>query len=262
MKKIYSFFAASLLASNLGATIHYTDLTPDSSATVSSGSYLDIDVDGDNSSDFTFALNGFGTSMYSISISTFNDIITDNLASNPSSCYVTSFFSGATINSSNQWADYTRNIRLDDQGKRNFEGKGELFIGFRLENGGDYNYGWMLVELTASLEFKVKSFAYEDTPNTPIVIGDTGSNVIGLNENQIREINVYPTIATESLHINSNTTISEIKIFSATGSLVHSSTPNLTKIELNVANLSIGQYIITLINDKGQASTQKFVRKD
>ncbi|WP_417602543.1 T9SS type A sorting domain-containing protein [Owenweeksia hongkongensis] len=265
MKNYYYILMALFLTSNnLSATIQYTDLTPDSTASVGTGNYLDIDINGNNNEDFTFTLNGIGASMYSIGISTTHDIYAIHAANN--TYYAAALWAGYSFGSSSYvgglWADYTKNVKLDDNTNSPFKGAKERFIGFRLEDSGNYYYGWILVELTAGLELKIKSFAYEDVANTPILVGDTGSKFISLSESEVDGVKLYPSIVSDYLNISSNSIINEIRIFSLIGTEVYTVSPNKSEVELNLSKLTSGQYILRLTNSNGQVSTQKFVRRD
>lgn len=45
------------------------------------------------------------------------------------------------------------------------------FIGFRFGTEGNFNYGWAEVTINANYSITLRSFAYENTPNTGIIAG-------------------------------------------------------------------------------------------
>ena len=56
-----------------------------------------------------------------------------------------------------------------------FEGQGNKYIGVRFTNGTGEHFGWIQVNLLAgSTSLAIIDWAYEDTPDTPILAGATG----------------------------------------------------------------------------------------
>lgn len=87
------------------------------------------------------------------------------------------------IGPSATWSDVASetvfNWSVDEYKKASFgNGTGGYFIGFRSNNGTDSFYGWLEVEWNNSAGyggvFQILRGAYENTPNTLILAGDTG----------------------------------------------------------------------------------------
>lgn len=76
-----------------------------------------------------------------------------------------------------------------------------------------------------------------------------------------QQVSIYPNPTTDHFFIQ-NSDYSELKIFSATGKLVHSQDIQTdTLIQQNVKDLSAGIYIVHLKNNKGQVVTKKLIVK-
>lgn len=254
----------SLLALNTQATIQYTDLQPDSSFAVSGSGSMNLDVDGDSNSDFTFVYSGMGASMYAIGISTsFGEIVVDNKASMPNTSYASALFAGTEINSGSKWANYQNSIRTGDQSKDKFMGNGERFIGFRFEDGNDYYYGWMLVEHTGSNNFMIKSYAIEDSPNTPIIIGDNGSQVLSLSAQQPASVKIYPTLTDQELNVESGNGVSKVEIYNLAGGLMltKESTSFSRSFRIDLSGFAAGVYIVSVKTGSGARTSRKFVKQ-
>ncbi len=241
------------------AQIQYTDLTPDSTST----GYLELDIDQDSYAETTFMVNGMNSSLFGVTISSDAEIAVNNLANSPNSSFASYLFSGFQLNSSYKWADYTRSKRLDDQTKLNFIGNGPSFIGFRMEDNGDYYYGWIMLELSNNLTLKVMSYAMETSANTPIVVGDTGANIISLDEQQTPALDVYPTVVTDYLNVEFSNALKTVEVVSLTGNVVYSAEISKTAgtHRVSMAEMPNGVYLVTLTEINGSRSIRKVVKQ-
>jgi len=174
------------------AAIVVTDVAPDQ-AVVSS---FDIDFDGDGFIDAavvkagaTIQVRSFGFDELvpgvwltpNITLSTLED-----LAAPGTAYYVATFAPGALIDGSALPIDDGAHIGV---GNYNTIGTGG-FVGIQFEIGNDPNeidgagidrpagstthFGWLEIDGGPGISAVVKSFAYETTPNTGIIAGDTG----------------------------------------------------------------------------------------
>ena len=88
--------------------------------------------------------------------------------------YILKLSAGATIDSSLPWTAGPTYFEFYDVGI--WQGGGEGYVGLRIQNGANFNYGWALVNYDdAGNQLTLKSFALERTINTPIVAGDATS---------------------------------------------------------------------------------------
>lgn len=263
IKKITSFFSGLLIAGNLNATVQYTDYSPDQSVSLgASNNVIDLDIDGNSTYDLTFALNGANSSMYNIAITGNDvDIIVDSKNSFPSRSYATGLFAGASIGPSATWANYSLNRQLADDANQTLVG-GERFIGFRFKANGQKYYGWVRLEITNSIDLKVKSFAVESEPNKVIIAGDTGSNIVSINEEKAPDFSFYPTTVKNQLHVNAANDIQSVEIFNLAGKKVYALNANSKELSLNLGQITAGIYIVRVRDHRGNSTSRKFIKRD
>lgn len=262
MKKIILFMCAATLSLSAKAAISYTDLQGSKSMSTSGMSTMDVDLDGDSQEELTIMYNGMA-GIYAITLSTTDaEFAVDNKANMPYTSYVSALFSGTELNSGQKWADYTYSIRIADDKKDKFQGVGERFVGFRVEDGGDYYYGWMLVEFTGS-NFTVKSIAIEDAANTPIIVGDTGSQVLSLAKEDISEVKIYPTLVEQELTVDFASTPAKVEIYNLAGNLMFSQEVSATasQLRVDVSSFANGVYLVSVTSERGGKTSRKLVKQ-
>lgn len=49
--------------------------------------------------------------------------------------------------------------------------KGEKYLGLRFQINGKMHYGWVRMEILSTTQWVIKDYAYNDTPNKPIIAG-------------------------------------------------------------------------------------------
>lgn len=79
---------------------------------------------------------------------------------------------------------------------------------------------------------------------------DFGYSAIDTGSNDLSNIYVYPSIATESISISSEDSINQIQIYDLLGKQLYSKTIQLplNEFEINVENYADGMYFILLNN--------------
>jgi len=56
----------------------------------------------------------------------------------------------------------------------NFEGKGDRYLGYRIKNGINYNYGWIKLNCSSMSDtLNIISYAYNESENQEIIAGQT-----------------------------------------------------------------------------------------
>jgi hypothetical protein len=135
----------------------------------------------------------------------------------------------------------------------------EGYVPLRFKIGSNTHYGWVRVAINANCtEFTVKDFAYENTPNTAIVAGNTGS--VGLDEMKNTLYKVYPNPTTGLLNIEfSKSEIEEMNIFSIDGQHIDLIEQNL--YQLNLKDYGSGQYIAVFHLKNESIKTEKIIVK-
>ncbi len=84
----------------------------------------------------------------------------------------------------------------------NFDAAGDQYVGvrFNLNGGADTHFGWVLVNVERSgtqLSVTIKEYAYNTTPDEPILAGDTGIVAVG-GVSEAIELDESATLAAES----------------------------------------------------------------
>jgi hypothetical protein len=135
-----------------------------------------------------------------------------------------------------------------------FIGK-QKYIGVKFMIGTDTHYGWVLVNCSANFEtVTILGFAYEETPDEPIMAGDMGSaGVVSVNEIK-KKTNVYTY--NQKIYVQSETPL-QLEVYNILGSKVgHFSVVNGSIVD--VSNLKSGVYVLSY-GIGANKSTRKFV---
>ncbi len=93
---------------------------------------------------------------------------------------------GASIGPSSQFDDRAIMFRAVDPAGTYYSGSWggatNRYLGIRFQIGGEIHYGWARMDVGLEwrrIKVKLKGYAYETQPNTPIRAGDTGQNDSG-----------------------------------------------------------------------------------
>ncbi len=239
LKKLenYSLVAVGVIAfaANADAQIVYTDIDPDFTGTSENWDGIDIDMDNDGQVDFVFYASYFSSttsntntphsysSRYLKVNANANEVVNekfgghlfpDAISANGNINDNLSAFSAdaAWQTGMNQTMAYT----FDGFSGGDFRCETDKYVGVRFKIGTDWHYGWIRVTVDCDAsEFIVKDYAYESTPNTPILAGEIdataspATNILGediANNNNGSDLRVTFTKAVDE------TTLSEYRI--------------------------------------------------
>lgn len=253
MKKLITLaLALCILIPAAQATVVYNDYTPDK--TMSFGSTLSFDLDGDLNDDITFSTSGSGASDYVITV-TGTDL---EFAAQAGGIYTESLFIGKVVDAGKNWAAST--ARIASAGAKNIAGGKEFFIGVRVKgSNNNYFYGWILMELKSNLELVVKSTAFETSQNR-IVVGNTGSALLSQDEQEVSELSFYPTQVSDVAKIESNVELSKVIVYNQAGTKVLEAAIEGKEFTLEVAHLPKGIYLIKVETQKAEVLEDKFLK--
>jgi len=138
----------------------------------------------------------------------------------------------------------------------------DKYLGIKFEIGNDFHYGW--IHLTTivydhdDMEFTVKGFAYNSVPNEGIDAGDKG--IVGLVDNEINEITIYPNPVKDILNLPS--TINDgvvVSISDISGRVVWQNESQYNST-IDVSRLNAGLYIIH-VQVENKVYTAKIVKE-
>jgi hypothetical protein len=72
---------------------------------------------------------------------------------------------------------------------------------------------------------------------------------------------VYPNPVRDNLYVKSAKDIAEFHVFNMVGQKVYSEKNNSITPQLNISNLSKGNYMLQMIDKNGNASSVKFIKE-
>lgn len=165
---------------NYEAVIIYTDVEPDFSSEALNTSY-NLDLNNDKNNDFTITLDSYEDwGFLEIFAITYGGIISVDPwytncipLENESKIYnlVGSkngerYASGGIISVS----DCVGNLGTAGCGY-DWSGKNDKYLGLRIKINGKMHYGWARMNVTSLTQWVVKDYAYNATPNMPILAG-------------------------------------------------------------------------------------------
>jgi hypothetical protein len=253
---LYSLMFATGLVSYSQAAIVYTNFNPDKVMTLADGS-LSFDVDGDQMNDLTFSISGSGASDYVLDVSAPSiQFVKQNASAN----YTESLFIGKIVDGGKPWSTAGSPLRLASAMNKDIAGANEFFIGLRFVSGSNYFYGWMLVELKSNLDFVVKSFAFDNSLNKAIVVGNTGAVLLSLDQEETIDFSFYPTAVNDFITISSSENIQAVSVLNSAGQKVAFDSPYSKELRLNLSNLTSGNYIIRVTLKDGSLQSERFVK--
>ncbi|MFP5470939.1 MAG: T9SS type A sorting domain-containing protein [Bacteroidia bacterium] len=250
---------ASLVASNAEAAVVHTNVN----TTFGPGDSYDLDLDNGGIMDFSFKNNGtyytsYGVAALFLMNPNFNGII--GSVGGYGYLYPLNIPSGSYIGS-NYWTFYT-NYSYGSLnwygGYGNFIGVTAGFIGLQFDISGNTHYGWVRISCDATGgNWEVIDYAYESTPNVPIVTGDTGS--VGVKENKIVDFSITSNDSEIMINLGSDAgEISKVEIFTISGQQLNTITPNSSSATL--ANIyPKGLYVVRITNNKGDIIRKKIM---
>ncbi|MBK9329741.1 MAG: hypothetical protein IPM95_10615 [Sphingobacteriales bacterium] len=137
-----------------------------------------IDLDDDGTDDFNIfsVLPSLNKNNSDVGINglTFYEFSTE--AQSPVSNNIKSFAEGASVNSaSGTWstlASFYFNLNGIAGYPVGINEQGDKFIGFRVNDGGDFYYGWMKVNVTGGHKLTIKEYAVQKIADTAILAGE------------------------------------------------------------------------------------------
>ncbi len=190
-KKLHSYLtlAGSLvgITSQVQSQVVYTDIVPDVTINTNGGQYM-LDLNNDGTVDFKLKLNIIASS--SSVVRQVNATIMGANAAIGGSLYggvyplpyalAQNFNIGNTVtwNTQPNPADHYMAIVASSSGVGNWIGQTDKYLPLRIQIAGQNHYGWARLTVAANASsFTIKDYAYEASPNTPILAGaNNGGN--------------------------------------------------------------------------------------
>lgn len=253
MKKL--LFSCAITIASLStshAAVVYNDFAPD--LTMALGGTLSFDLDGDMNDDITFTSTGTGASDYVIS-ATGN--VEFAVQGGGGTAYTETLFVAKLVDANKSWV--ASSARIASAANKNIAGANEFFIGLRVPGSNGFFYGWLLVELKSNLEFIVKSAAFE-TSASSIVVGNTGAAILSLDDTQVPQFDVYPTLVDAKIQLSSDEILEQASIQSIDGAFSRVYTLGTRESILNLEDLPKGAYLIQIKSVKGYIHSERILK--
>lgn len=259
MKRLLPAFLSILAFSfSSHAAIVYQDFNPDKVLKLNDPA-LSFDLDGDAANDITFNFTG-STSNYNVTVT--GPELEFAKGTGTHSSYPELLFIAKIVDAQKNWGNLGATETIASTSGRDLVGNKEFFIGIRFKSGSNYFYGWMLMELKSNFELHIKSVAFETIFNSYIIVGNTGSALIGQDEFDTTPTwTLYPTLVQDYLHIESEEILESVKVFSSNGAMVETENTESKMLELNLSSLKKGIYWIEAQNAKGIVFREKIVKQ-
>ncbi|MFT6166714.1 MAG: hypothetical protein ACJAV5_001469 [Vicingaceae bacterium] len=284
--KHYSALAASVVALDASAQVVYTNIND--TTLVNNGDYFDIDLNNDGIREGRIEFIDISSTFYSssfilkaaevdslvnASVNVINSVFGTTTTSTSSTYVAAPLNLNANIsNSLNNWSSGPATTTYSSSlfngvligGKAvinsssttsttsvgQFPGVGDRFLGVKFTIGTSTHYGWLRLDMSANSDsLTIKDFAYQATPNTAILAGDTGT-AVGLSKRNLKDKLDY-FAANGRIKINSElTSNSTLSIFDLSGKLLQSELISTQK-EISIQGNLQGIYIVEIRNSTG-----------
>jgi hypothetical protein len=142
-----------------------------------------------------------------------------------------------------------------------FPGNGDKFLGVKFTVGTSTHYGWLRLDMSTNADsITIKDFAYQATPNTAILAGDTGT-AVGLSKQELNNKLDY-FAANGKIKINSElTSNSVLSIYDLSGKLFQSEMIG-NQNEVGIQGNLEGIYIVEIRNSTGVTRKKLWLETD
>lgn len=270
----YSAMAGSMaaFAGTAGAQIVYTDVNPDQTFTEDQMYMLDVNNDATDDfmivqfdttvtyGSFSFPAEGVvlltagsnaamtsnGSQLNYLTALNLNDPI-DNLQTFSPSTSSSPIIAAAFVTSP-----------LGDFGLGPWIDAADHYMGLTFLAGSNFHYGWCRMNVAADgKSFIIKDYAYETTPATGILAGQTVNSVNDIVADGVSFQVINNTVQLDLL--NTHFTNGNVSVINIAGQTVHSSELTGSRtIDLN--GYTSGVYMISVSFDQGQVNHKLFVR--
>jgi hypothetical protein len=237
------------------SSIIYQDI-PDYSMTTPSVSAYAFDFNNDGTPEFTLECNPGrpGTSGMYLDFSTDHGFITWSSVFGISGWdNVRPLSLNSSINENSDWGPSDFSFNLGNGVESQDLPIGDSYVGCFMTISSFRYYGWILVNYNGT-NFTIKSFAYENVPNSPILSGNTSLSTESFSSSPIKyQYNYF----SKALVFDSLSSIKSIKTFNLLGQDLNIP---FFQNELSFFNYPTGFYILSVtLNDNKKYAQKIFI---
>lgn len=123
------------------------------------------------------------------------------------------------------------------------------YVGFRMQAGNDYYYGWMKISVSSSAGVTLLEYQYCNRPNTAVVAGSVCGVPLAQETMKVqREVTVYPNPTTGVVYFSGVGAGDIVQLYDMAGRILMS-TDNITDgVDMHGMGLPAGNYITKIIS--------------
>jgi len=292
LNKYLSLAGGLTSVTGLNSQVVYTDVNPDYVLSGNSSEYL-LDLNNDSNSEFilmtldtlinsvsssyTYNIDIFGAAIRNTAYSNYW-MITSNTSSGSFSSAPNPLAQGVVIGSLGQFSYASSsigapigadaNVSIYNSGNllSNFSFFAGMFVkdqegilGLRFKINSDIHFGWARIELTSNGQLSIKDYAYDATPNTAIIAGETGSGLVSVkeNENIVQINNINNQLQVE---LPNEISSAQLRLVNLSGQEMISKQLNSNLENISLNELAAGIYIANVISNDEVTTKRIYVR--
>jgi len=141
----------------------------------------------------------------------------------------------------------------------NFQMDQEAILGLRFKINNNIHYGWARIEYTSGGVLSIKDYAYDATPNTAVIAGETGTGLVSVkeNENAVQITNFNNQIQVQLLN---ELTYAQLKITNLSGQEIFSKDLNSLSETISLDDFATGIYIASVLSNDVLTTKRIYVR--
>ena len=262
-KKLYTLSIALIsfiLSENVNASIVYTDVIPDLTST---GNFTqDIDLDNNVAPDFR--MTGAQAGNFSFNIMQAGQIGTNNLVLSDGAGNASALALNTVIGpSSTTWYQMNASNLImitvtNSVGTGTWAGATDMYLGLEFMINTNTHYGWARFTFAQNTNTVIfKDYAYDNTPNTPILAGATFTAIADFSTAEKMISKIYPNPASSIITIDLKNPVEKANfiisdIFGNTVKQIEVA-ENTSAIKIDLTDMAAGIYSYTFT---GTAQTE------
>lgn len=136
--------------------------------------------------------------------------------------------------------------------------KTDKYLGLRFLINGQTHYGWARLDVKSATQWTIKDYAYNATPNQPILAGQTGQKGLGLEESNFKNVKII--VSNDQITILNLPNRTTYNLYAINGQKILDGDLEDRSNKIDVQNLATGLYFITLMtNNSTSYINRKFI---
>ena len=242
-----------IFSANVNASIVYTDVMPD----INQVGNFTQDIDVDNNTVIDFRMTGAQSGNFSFNIMQANQVGVNNLILSDGAGNASALALNTVIGpSSTTWYQMNASNLLmitvaNSVGTGTWAGATDMYLGLQFLIGTNTHFGWARFTFAQNTnDIIFKDYAYDNTPNTPILAGATLTAIADFSTTEKMIGNSYPNPASSvfTIELNNITEKTNFIISDILGNTVKQIeiAENTSAIKIDVTDIAAGIYSYSL----------------